>query len=315
MIGQSPGMVAIYERIELLKDTDIVVMIQGETGTGKELVASALHEEGRRRGRPFVIVNCGGIVESLLESLMFGYARGAFSGAYRDTPGWVEVAEDGTLFLDEVADLPLSLQVKLLRVLDGGGFQRVGEQGVTRQFRARVIAATHADLQEMVAEKRFREDLYYRLSVARIDLPPLRTRREDIPALTDLFLEGARRKVRRSISGITPAARSLFLQHPWKGNVRQLQHVIEAAATLVPDGAMIDVPQIQAQFRDEPVPAGLADLGGTLEAALAGFERAFVERTVNDFGWNISAAAKAIGISRQHFHNLIRKYQLARPSR
>ena len=315
MIGQSTGMIEVYEKIELLKDTDVVVMIQGETGTGKELVARALHEQGSRRDRPFVPVNCGSIVESLIESLMFGYVRGAFTNAYRDTPGWLEVAGDGTLFLDEIADLPLPLQVNLLRVLDGGGFQRVGEQDVTRPFNARVIVASHADLRDRVAEKKFREDLYYRLSVARIDLPPLRTRREDIPALTDHFVELAQRRIRRRIAGITPAARTLLLQNPWKGNVRELQHVIEAAAALVPEGGIIDVPQIQAHFREDPGPSGLLIPSGSLEGALAGFERGFVERTVSDYGWNISAAAKSIGVSRQHLHNLIRKHQLSRPAR
>lgn len=230
IIGKSSRMQQIYELIETLGDTDCSILIEGESGTGKELVSRAIHHESNRRGKPFVKVNCSAIVEGLFESELFGHVKGSFTGAIKDRMGKFELADGGTIFLDEIADMPLPLQPKLLRVLQDMEFERVGDNK-TRKVDVRIIAATNKNLKDEIKNKRFREDLYYRLCVVPIVMPSLRERREDIPMLINHFIEKCNMKTlnRANITGITPQALSAILDYDWPGNVRELENAIEHA--------------------------------------------------------------------------------------
>jgi PAS domain S-box-containing protein len=253
MVARSPAMRRVFQLIDHLRDSEATVLITGESGTGKELVARAIHARSLRAGRPFVAVNCGALPENLLETELFGHAKGAFTGAVRDKMGRFEAAGDGTVFLDEVGDLPLPLQVKLLRVLQERTFERVGETH-SRPFRARVVAATHQDLARAVAEKRFRDDLYYRLNVVPVALPALRERREDLEllVLTLLARVGQRNRALR----LSPTAMRVLLAYDWPGNVRQLENALEYA-TAVCEGQTVhpdDLPPEVRREREAPVP-------------------------------------------------------------
>lgn len=312
MIGRSRQMEEIYDKIRRIKDTDIAVLVQGESGTGKELVARALHYEGVRSHGPFVAVNCAAFPAELLESTMFGYKKGAFTGAAQDTPGLVEAADGGTLFLDEIGDMPLTLQPKLLRFLELGEFFRVGET-TPRRADVRVVSASNCDLAARVRERTFREDLFYRLAVVRIGVPALRDRREDLPLLIEHFVAGASRRTHREVAGITDRARLLLLRYGWPGNVRELRNVIEGAAGLASAGELIDEPLIRVQLPDLDVPEPGPPPDTTLRESSARFERDRLELALARHGWNISRASKELGISRQHLHNRIRRHGLERP--
>lgn len=314
ILGQSPPMLSLFEKIRLLKDTAIPVLLLGESGTGKELVARALHYEGLRREGPFVPVNCAGLPADLLDSLMFGHRRGAFTGAIQDVPGLVEQAENGTLFLDEIGDMPPSLQVKLLRFLENGEFRRVGENEVRRSV-SRVISATNRDLMAMVKDRSFREDLYFRLAGIRLEIPPLRNRRDDIPMLIEHFLEEARRIVPRNVAGISDSARAFLLRHPLPGNVRQLRHAIEGACALVPDGAMVDEAHVRMHFPEADGEEDVGPAGGSLHESMSRVEREVLEAALARNSWNVTRTAGDLGISRQHLHNRIRLFGLKKPSR
>ncbi|MEZ4416715.1 MAG: sigma 54-interacting transcriptional regulator [Gemmatimonadota bacterium] len=238
MVSRSAAMQRIFRVIELLKDNDSTVLITGESGTGKELVARALHETSHRADKPLVIVNCAAIPSELLESELFGHVRGAFTGAVRDRAGRFETADGGTLFLDEIGDLALPLQAKLLRFLQQQTFERVGENR-TRKVDVRVLAATHVNLVRAVAERRFREDLYYRLRVVPIEIPPLRDRREDLDALIRFFLDRIGQERGRALQ-LAPSAMRVLGEYPWPGNVRELEHALEYA-TMVCEGQTIHV--------------------------------------------------------------------------
>ncbi|SRR5579884_1220773 len=235
MVGHSPLMQGVYELIERVADSDSTILIQGESGTGKEVVAKTLHFNSARRDKPLIPVNCGAIPEALLESELFGHEKGAFTGATTSRIGRFELAHGGTLFLDEISELPLSLQVKLLRVLQERSFERVGGTK-TIQVDVRIIAATNQDLEQAVDEKRFRKDLFYRLNVIPMMIPPLRERREDIPLLVDHFIRRFNEKKRRKIEGISADAEKLLLEYPWPGNIRELENLIERLITLKQDG-------------------------------------------------------------------------------
>ena len=237
LIGKSPPMAEVYRLIAKAGPASATVLILGETGTGKELVAAALHKASPRKEGPFIKVHCGAIPEDLLEAELFGYEKGAFTGAVRDKPGKFELADGGTVFLDEIGEMSAAMQVKLLRVLQSGEFDRVG--GVeTRTVDARVVAATHQDLKRAVEEKRFREDLYYRLCVVPITLPPLRERREDIPELTDFFLKRLSAKNNRPVPAIEPEALEALCAERWEGNVRQLENLLERVLVLLEGGTI-----------------------------------------------------------------------------
>jgi transcriptional regulator with GAF, ATPase, and Fis domain len=229
LIGDSPALAAVRRRVELVAPTDAAVLITGESGTGKELVAREVHRLSRRADRPLVKVNCAAVPHGLYESEFFGHVRGAFTGAARDRVGRFELADGGTLFLDEVGEIPPELQPKLLRVLQEGEFERVGE-GRTRKVDVRVIAATNRDLKREVAEGRFRPDLYFRLSVFPIEVPPLRERPEDVVVLAGHFLAEAARRLGRAVPGLTAADARRLRAYSWPGNVRELQHLVERAA-------------------------------------------------------------------------------------
>ncbi len=312
MLGASPAMRDLFDKIRLVKDTEIPVLLLGESGTGKELVARALHYEGVRKSGPFVPVNCAGLAEGVLDSLMFGHRKGAFTGAVTDSPGLVEQADGGTLFLDEVGDMPVTLQTKLLRFVESGEFRRVGETA-ERTAAIRLIGATNRDIAAMVSTGEFREDLYFRLSDVRLILPPLRDREEDLPLLIEHFFEEARGLVHRRIEGISVRARRFLLRYHWPGNVRQLRRVIQGACALVPDGGVLDEEHLQMHFPKSETLELPRLAGRSLQEVMAEFEKGFLERGLRETDWNITRTARALGISRQHLHNRIRMYGLRRP--
>ncbi len=308
IVARSASMQRIFNLIDNLRESDATVLLTGESGVGKEVVARAIHENSPRRGGPFVAVNCGALPGELLESEMFGHVRGAFTGALRDRLGRFEVASEGTLFLDEVGDLPLPLQVKLLRVLQDGTFERVGENR-TRQSRARVIAATHVDLPRAVREGRFREDLFYRLRVVPIEIPPLRARREDIEPLARTILARVAARHGRTLRFSPDALRDL-LSHDWPGNVRELENALEYAVaicrgqTILPEDLPALVPGGEAAAREQaPVapPAPPRAEGTLAESVAQATRRAEAEelrRALEAHHWRRHDAAKALGISR-----------------
>jgi DNA-binding NtrC family response regulator len=308
-IVRSPAMLRIFGLIESLRQSEATVLITGESGTGKEVVARALHEHSPRRGGPFVAVNCGALPSGLLESEMFGHVRGAFTGAVRDRVGRFEAASHGTLFLDEVGDLPLELQVKLLRVLQDGTFERVGESA-TRTSLARVIAATHVDLTRAVREGRFREDLYYRLRVVPIEVPPLRERREDIEPLARSLLARVGARQGRALRFSHDAIRAL-LAHDWPGNVRELENAVEYAVavcrgqTIQPED-LPEIPQVRAPRREAAVPSptrlprveGIQPPGEAIANEGDVPTSTALRETLEANRWKRSAAARALGVSR-----------------
>jgi transcriptional regulator with GAF, ATPase, and Fis domain len=265
-VGTSAALQAVLQQIELVADTDATVLITGESGTGKELVARAIHERSHRRKGPLVRVNCASIPESLFESELFGYVRGAFTGALNDRPGRFEAAQGGTLMLDEIGEVPLAMQPKLLRVLQEKEFERVGETR-PRKIDVRIVAATNRDLAAEVDAGRFRSDLFYRLNVFPIENPPLRDRREDIPLLAEHFIRQSARRLRREAPPLTEAALRQLVARDWPGNIRELENVIERAIILARDG----------QLRFEPAPAAGARPPST-SSALPSLSRAAIEQ-------------------------------------
>ena len=255
LIGKSLEMRQVYRTIQQVAASDLTVLIRGETGTGKDLAAIAIHESSSRRDRPFVAVNCAAFLETLLESELFGYEKGAFTGADRTKPGRFELADGGTLFLDEVGDIPITTQVKLLRVLETQAFERVGGTE-TIQTDVRIIGATHRDLEDMIPRGEFREDFYFRLNVLPVNMPPLRAHREDIPMLAQRFLERSARRSGKTIKGFSRGAMQRLLNHSWPGNPRELQNVIERAIVVYATGPTITEPNISqalgTQERSEP---------------------------------------------------------------
>jgi formate hydrogenlyase transcriptional activator len=237
IIGESPGLLKVKQQIQLVAATDAAVLITGESGTGKELVARAVHDHGARKNRALIKLNCSAVPEGLFESEFFGHVRGAFTGALKDKPGRFELADGGTLFLDEIGDVPLAMQAKLLRVLQEKELERVGDTR-TRKVNVRIIAATNRDLKREVDAGRFREDLFYRLSVFPIEVPPLRERREDIPPLAEHFLAQIARRMKRPAMRITQAGLSELTAHDWPGNVRELQNTLERAVILSREGPL-----------------------------------------------------------------------------
>jgi len=237
IIGESPGLRKVVQQIQLVAPTDASVLITGESGTGKELVARAIHEHSSRNGRALVKLNCSAVPEGLFESEFFGHVRGAFTGALKDKPGRFELADGGTLFLDEIGEVPLAMQAKLLRVLQEQELERIGDTR-TRKVNVRIIAATNRDLRKEVDAGHFRQDLFYRLSVFPIEVPPLRQRREDIPPLAAHFVRQSARRMNRPDLRITPAARSELAAYNWPGNVRELQNTVERAVILSRGGPL-----------------------------------------------------------------------------
>ncbi len=320
IVGASPRMQRIFRLIAKIAPTDSTVLLQGESGTGKELVARSIHLQSRRAQGPFVPVNLGAIPETLMESELFGSARGAFTGAATDRRGLIESADRGTLFLDEIGDMPLATQVKLLRMLESSEVRRLGDTS-SRVVDIRVIAATNRDLQRRVAQGRFREDLYYRLNVILIELPPLRERRGDIGLLASYFLERIGAREGRSWR-FAPEARALLERYDYPGNVRELENAIEHAAavsegeTLLPADlpAVLRAPRLLPLRRSEAFAADLANEDGHPYDtwSLADVEREHIQRVLGRHRGNATAAARQLGISRTTLWRKLREYGLRR---
>jgi len=313
IIGSSPALKFVLADVERVAPTDSTVLVLGETGTGKELIARAIHNLSSRRGSPFVKVNCAAIPLDLLESELFGHEKGAFTGAIAQRIGRFEMAHTGTLFLDEIGDLPLALQPKLLRVLQEQEFERLGS-GRTHRINVRLIAATHRDLIEMVARKRFRSDLYYRLNVFPIELPPLRERSEDIPQLISHFVKDFAMRMRKSIRLIPPETMAAFTCYPWPGNVRELQNLIERAVIRSNDGVLSN--PMPPAFARTPVSPGIATTLSSTSSTLSDYTRSLILRTLEDTGWVIGGpvgAAARLGLPRTSLITKMKKLGISRP--
>ena len=305
LIGQSPKIEAIRSIIRRVADTDLAVLILGENGTGKEVVAQAIHYLSKRRDKPFVAVNCAAIPDSLAESELFGHQKGAFTDATETRPGKFELAAGGTLFLDEIGDLSLSGQAKLLRVLEEHVLVRVGGAAPIASD-ARVLAATNQDLHEMVRQKRFREDLYYRLNVVTLELPPLRDRPEDILLLAEHFLNDFCRKARRRVPELTPAARQRLQTHPWPGNVRELRNLMERLAYLS-TADPVDVEDLAFVFPQRSLPLAQGESVLPLNEATARFQTDYIRWAIERSGGNMSQAAAELGLHRSNLYRKMRQ--------
>jgi formate hydrogenlyase transcriptional activator len=309
IIGQSVALEAVFEQVECVAPTDSTVLIQGETGTGKELIARAIHNISSRCGRSFVKLNCAAIPFDLLESELFGHEKGAFTGAIAQRIGRFEMADKGTLFLDEVGDIPQALQPKLLRVLQEQEFERLGSTR-TRQVDVRLVAATNRDLTEMMKRGEFRSDLYYRLNIFPIRIPPLRERREDIPLLVQYFMQKYARRMGKRIETVPAATMQKLVDWSWPGNVRELQNMIERGVILS-RGFVLEIPL--TELEQSAIPAlGDNNGGATLEA----FERDHILQALRHSGWVIggpSGAAARLGLNRSTLNARMRKLEIRRP--
>jgi len=331
IVGASPKMQRIFRLVTKVAPTDSTVLLIGESGTGKELIARSLHLQSRRSQGPFVAVNVGALPENLIESELFGYVRGAFTGASGERAGLVEEADHGTLFLDEIGDMPLLTQVKLLRTLESNEVRRLGDN-TTRVVDLRVIAATHRDLQSEVQAGRFREDLYYRLNVVQIDLPPLRERREDIGLLASYFLARVAERQGKHGMSFSPEAMTLLERYDYPGNVRELENAIERAVTLA-DGTVVTPAELPAPIRtprmlpdpssvNEPAkawaatrdsaPAVAESAGDRSTWSLASVEKEHIQTVLALHRGNATTAAKQLGISRTTLWRKLRQYGLKR---
>jgi DNA-binding NtrC family response regulator len=302
IVGQSPPMRRVLQLVRDLARSESSVLIQAESGTGKELLARAFHETSPRRAGPFVPVDCGALPEGIFESELFGHARGAFTGATRESPGLFRAANGGTLFLDEVGELPLALQAKLLRALQEREVRPLGAAGAV-PVDVRVVAATNRDLDAEVRAGRFRTDLFYRLRVVEVALPPLRERREDIPLLVAHFLE--RSAAGGGVGGIEPDALAALLHRPWPGNVRELANAIEAAAALA-RGPRLTLADLRVSPAEASAEATAAAPGG-LELSLAAWERACIEATLQRVGGDVRRAAALLRVGRSTLYRKLRK--------
>ncbi len=310
LVGAGPAMQRVFETIRRAAETDLTVLVRGESGTGKELVAQALHQRSQRAGRPFVAVNCAAISRELVESELFGHERGAFTGATQRRVGRFEAAHGGTLLLDEIGDMPAETQAKVLRVLQERRFERVGGSQ-TVEVDVRVVAATHRDLEAEVDAGTFREDLYYRLRVVELQLPPLRERPEDIPALTGRFLSQLAERLDRAPAEITDEALAALSRHAWPGNVRELRNVVEQAAVMATGAIGPD----DLNLRDRHAPTRAAPVPGesfieSRTRAMETWERGYLREALRQHDGNISKTADAVGMVRQSLQQKLSKLNL-----
>lgn len=301
MVGSSAAMRRVMEAVDTVGPTDTTVLITGESGTGKELVARAIHYASPRRYHPLVVIHCGALTETLLESELFGHEKGAFTGAQYRKKGKFEVAEGGTVFLDEIGDISLKTQTDLLRVLQEREIARVGgNQQIKVDFRC--VAATNKPLEQMVDEGHFRPDLFYRLNVFRIELPSLRERREDIPLLVDHFIRKFSKEMNKKIVRIAPAAMSVLQQHNWPGNIRELENAVERAMVVAQE------PELREQDFTLKVKGAGAVTNGAESRTLDDIERAHILRVLEECGGNQTKAAEVLGIDRVTLHHKLKKY-------
>ncbi len=314
VIGRSEGLVDIYRVIDRVADTNCTVLVTGESGTGKELVARAVHQASGRRAAPFVAVNCGAIPEALLESELFGHAKGAFTGAHAAKMGRIGLAQGGTLFLDEIGELSLALQVKLLRVLQSREYSPIGDNRVMRAD-VRIVAATNVELEDAVRNGSFREDLYYRLNVIHVAVPPLRDRTGDVELLATHFLELARQRTGRlNVTEFSPATVQLLNQYTWPGNVRELENTIERAVLLC-RGTVIEPRDLPAKVCGLPSEnraksATLPDLGLDLRNAVESFENNLIRQALERTHWNKNQAARLLGLNRTTLVEMLKRKRI-----
>lgn len=318
IIGESPLMQRVFETVEKVADTDSTVLILGESGTGKELIARALHYHSYRKEGPFVPVNCAAIPSELLESELFGHEKGAFTSAIRTRVGRFELAHGGTLFLDEIGDMNPNLQSKLLRVLQERQFERIGGLKPI-QVDIRIISATHQDLKKAVSKKKFREDLYYRLNVIPIEIPPLRERKSDIPLLVHHFIQHFSKSKKKKVTGITAGALERLMEYDWPGNVRELENMIERLVILA-GSEMLDLPDLPERV----LPPSLRETGGamdnipeeglSLERALNEYEKQLILQALNKSGWVKNKAAQLLHMNRTTLIEKIKRQNLRRPT-
>jgi DNA-binding NtrC family response regulator len=327
LIGRSPVLEQIFAVIEKVADTPSTVLITGESGTGKELIARALHANSARRDKPFIKINCAAIPKTLMESELFGYEKGAFTGAVGSKPGRFELADGGTLFLDEIGEIPVEMQVKLLRVLQESEFERVG--GIkTIKVDVRLVTATNRDLQKEVAAANFREDLFYRLNVVPVHLPPLRDRKEDIPLLVQHFVSKFNERLKKNIARVEDDAHEKLLTHPWPGNIRELENVLERTI-LFAEGPSIrarDLPAELGATVGAPVAAAVGETtnprvalpptvpAGSLKEMVKHeterLERELIQRALDETGGNVTQAARKLKISRKSLQNKMKEFGL-----
>ncbi len=309
VVGACDEMEKVFRLMESAIGSPISVLLQGETGVGKEVVARAIHCEGPRRDQPFVAINCGAFPETLLESELFGYRKGAFTGAIADKPGLFEAADGGTIFLDEIGDTPPITQIKLLRVLERGEFLPLGDTQV-RRVDTRVISASNKDLLTEVRNQRFREDLYYRLSAFPIHVPPLRQRAEDIPLLVAFLLKRVVEKWGKPERSIDPEAMEFLCRYSWPGNVRELEHELERAVTLAGDASVLSPAVFSERITGGESVAKPVPRLGSLRQARAAFERDFLARSLEAHGYNVSHTARALGVSRVMLQRKMKEHRL-----
>jgi transcriptional regulator with PAS, ATPase and Fis domain len=308
IVGAAPPMIELYSLLDRVAPSDSTVLIQGENGTGKELVARAIHDRSPRREHRFVVTNCSAFNDNLLDSELFGHKRGAFTGAVADKAGLFETADLGTFFLDEIGDMSPALQVKVLRVIQEGTFNRVGDTDM-RKVDVRIIAATNRDLAAMVAAGTFREDLFYRINVINVTLPALRDRRDDVPLLIDYFLGRHRRNGRPK--RLTPDCQAQMLAYPWPGNVRELENEIERLVVLAGDLPAIDASLLSPRIRQfTPAEEEPVHDHGSLPAAVEALERKMIGAAIRRHGGNKTRAAEELRVSRRNLIRLVQKYQL-----
>ena len=302
IVGDSPQIKKILEMIDTVAKTDATVMIRGESGTGKELVAQAIHGKSNRRYFPIISINCGAFPEGLLESELFGHEKGAFTGAQYKRKGKLEMANGGTLFFDEIGNITEKMQMDLLRVIETKQFTPLGSNKVV-SVDFRIIAATNSDLEKKVAEKDFREDLYYRLNVFSIQIPPLRERTADIPLIANYFLEKYARSMNKDVTDISPEATKILVQYNWPGNIRELRNTIERALVVVGEKDQIEPDDLNLLFLSKANPSG---------DSLEEIEKVHVQRILEQSDWNISRSAEILKIDRVTLYNKIKKYGLQR---
>ncbi|MFH1527691.1 MAG: sigma-54 dependent transcriptional regulator [Bacteroidota bacterium] len=304
IIGSSQEIQKVFQLVEKVAETESTVLIHGESGTGKELIARAIHSKSPRSNNPFVRVNCGALNENLLESELFGHEKGAFTGAVKTKRGRFELAESGTLFFDEVGDIPLSLQVKLLRVLQEREFERVGGEH-TLQTDVRIICATNMELKKLVSAGKFREDLFYRLNVIPIEVPPLRNRKDDIPQLVNHFINKLSQKYKKQFDSVEQDALKIFLDYSWPGNIRELENLIERIFVISNDGKL-NITVLQSILN----PGSHHSLNSGLEEAMFNYEKSMIEKAMKDCAGIKNRAAKKLGIKTSALYYKLEKFGL-----
>jgi two-component system response regulator HydG len=307
VIGSSKAMQELFRTLSLVAPSDATVLIHGETGTGKELVANMVHENSHRKGKPFIKVNCAALHENLLESELFGHEKGAYTGAVGQRKGLFEQADSGTLFLDEIGDMSLVTQAKILRVLQEGEFERIGAEESIK-VDVRILTASHKDLEEMVRNGSFRQDLFFRLNVVPVLLPPLRKRKEDIALLADHFFQKFAKKNRKTLYGIHPLALSRLAHYEWPGNIRELENTMERAVILCL-GEQLTPDDLPAQFSSDSIGKSNS-IPPTAGTKLRDMERELIRTTLQDTKGNKSKTAKILGVARQTLLNKIKEYEI-----